>query len=63
MLPLVYLTMETRNNLSIVTIDNYLGGRMAMSHLLKQGYRKIAHIVAPRIGGEHVSEWRPGEML
>ena len=46
-LPLVYLTMETRNNLSIVTIDNYLGGRMAMSHLLEQGYRKIAHICGP----------------
>jgi LacI family transcriptional regulator len=45
--PLVYLTMEARNNLSIVTIDNYLGGRMAMSHLLKQGYRKIAHICGP----------------
>jgi DNA-binding LacI/PurR family transcriptional regulator len=45
--PLVYLTMEARNNLSIVTIDNYLGGRMAMSHLLEQGYRKIAHICGP----------------
>jgi LacI family transcriptional regulator len=45
--PLVYLTMEARNNLSIVTMDNYLGGRMAMSHLLEQGYRKIAHICGP----------------
>jgi LacI family transcriptional regulator len=45
--PLVYLTMEARNNLSIVTIDNYLGGRMAMSHLLEQGYQKIAHICGP----------------
>jgi DNA-binding LacI/PurR family transcriptional regulator len=45
--PLVYLTMEARNNLSIVTIDNYLGGRMAMAHLLEQGYRKIAHICGP----------------
>src|SRR6266545_5509826 len=42
--PLVYLTMEARNNLSIVTMDNYLGGRMAMSHLIEQGYRKIANI-------------------
>jgi LacI family transcriptional regulator len=45
--PLVYLTMETRDNLSIVSVDNYLGGRMAMSHLLEQGYRKIGHISGP----------------
>lgn len=45
--PLVYITMEPRANLSMVTIDNYLGGRMAMSHLLEQGYRKIGHISGP----------------
>ena len=45
--PLVYLTMETRDNLSIVSVDNYLGGRMAMAHLLEQGYRKIGHISGP----------------
>jgi LacI family transcriptional regulator len=46
-IPLVYLTMETQSNLSIVSVDNYLGGRMAMSHLLEQGYRKIGHISGP----------------
>jgi LacI family transcriptional regulator len=45
--PLVYITMAPRDSLSIVTIDNYLGGRMAMSHLLEQGYRKIGHISGP----------------
>jgi LacI family transcriptional regulator len=45
--PLVYITMESREGLSIVSIDNYLGGRMAMSHLLEQGYRKVAHISGP----------------
>jgi LacI family transcriptional regulator len=45
--PLVYITMEPRENLSIVSIDNYLGGRMAMAHLLEQGYRKIGHICGP----------------
>lgn len=45
--PLVYLTMERRENLTIVSIDNYLGGRMAMAHLLEQGYRKICHISGP----------------
>lgn len=46
-IPLVYLTMEVRDNLSIVSVDNYLGGRMAMAHLLEQGYRKIGHISGP----------------
>jgi LacI family transcriptional regulator len=45
--PLVYITMEPCENLSIVAIDNYLGGRMAMSHLLEQGYRQIGHICGP----------------
>ena len=46
-IPLVYLTMEPRKNISAVSIDNYLGGRMAMAHLLEQGYRKIGHISGP----------------
>jgi DNA-binding LacI/PurR family transcriptional regulator len=45
--PLVFITMEPRDNLSVVTIDNYLGGRMAMTHLIEQGYRKIGHISGP----------------
>jgi LacI family transcriptional regulator len=46
-IPLVYLTMEPRKNISVVAIDNYLGGRMAMAHLFDQGYRKIGHISGP----------------
>jgi LacI family transcriptional regulator len=45
--PLVYLAMGSRDQLSIVAIDNYRGGRMAMSHLFDQGYRKIGHICGP----------------
>ena len=45
--PLVYLTMEAHNNLSIVSVDNYLGGQMAMSHLMEQGYQRIGHISGP----------------
>lgn len=45
--PLVYITMERRENLSIVSIDNYLGGRLAMNHLLEQGCRQIGHISGP----------------
>lgn len=46
-IPLVFLTMEAREDLSIVSFDNYQGGRLAMSHLLQQGYRRIAHICGP----------------
>lgn len=45
--PLVYITVEPRDDLSIVSIDNYLGGRMAVSHLLDQGYRRVGHISGP----------------
>ncbi|MBN2502481.1 MAG: LacI family DNA-binding transcriptional regulator [Anaerolineales bacterium] len=45
--PLVFLTMESRPNLSIVTIDNYLGAKLATEHLLEQGYRHIGHISGP----------------
>jgi DNA-binding LacI/PurR family transcriptional regulator len=45
--PLVYLTMEPQKNIPVVSIDNYAGGRMAVSHLLEQGYRKIGHISGP----------------
>ena len=45
--PIVYLTMEPRENISIVSIDNYRGGRMAMSHLFDQGYRHIGHVSGP----------------
>ncbi len=46
-IPIVYLTMEPRENISIVSIDNYRGGRLAISHLLEQGYRHIGHISGP----------------
>jgi DNA-binding LacI/PurR family transcriptional regulator len=45
--PIVFLTMEPRDQVSVVSIDNYLGGRMAMAHLFEQGYRHIGHIAGP----------------
>lgn len=45
--PIVHLAMEPKQNISTVSIDNYLGGRMAISHLLEQGYRHIGHISGP----------------
>ena len=46
-IPVVYLTMEPQKNISVVSIDNYLGGRLAMTHLLEQGYKQIGHISGP----------------
>ena len=46
-LPIVYLTMEPQENISVVSTNNYLGGRLAMSHLFEQGYQHIGHISGP----------------
>jgi LacI family transcriptional regulator len=45
--PVVFLTMEPREDLKVVSIDNYAGGRLAIAHLLEQGYRRIGHIAGP----------------
>src|SRR5512146_161337 len=60
-IPIVYLAMEPKQTISTVSIDNYLGGRMAMSHLLEQGYRRIGHISGPMDwweARERVASWR-----
>ena len=46
-IPIVYQAMNPQENISVVSIDNYQGGRMAVSHLLEQGYRNIGHISGP----------------
>ena len=46
-LPIVYLTMEPQQSVSVVSINNYLGGRLAISHLLDRGYKHIGHISGP----------------
>ena len=46
-IPVVSLTMEPKAGISTVSIDNYLGGQMAVTHLLEQGYRHIGHISGP----------------
>ncbi len=61
--PIVFLTMEPQENISVVSINNYLGGRMAMSHLLEQGYTHIAHISGPLDWWEarqRMSAWKDG---
>lgn len=46
-IPIVYLTMKSQAQVSVVSINNYFGGQMAVSHLLEQGYRHIGHISGP----------------
>jgi len=45
--PIIFLTTEKRSDLSIVTVDNYHGARIATEHLLKQGCQHIGHISGP----------------
>jgi len=62
-LPIVYLTMEPREYISVVSTNNYLGGRLAMSHLLEQGYRRIGHISGPLDWWEarqRMTAWKDG---
>ena len=46
-IPLVFITMEPRENLTVVSVNNYHGGRMATLHLLEQGYQHVGHITGP----------------
>jgi LacI family transcriptional regulator len=46
-IPVVFLTMNPRENLKVVSVDNYAGGRLAVAHLLEQGYRRIGHVAGP----------------
>jgi LacI family transcriptional regulator len=46
-IPIVYLSMKSQEKIYVVSIDNYLGGQLAVTHLLEQGYRHIGHISGP----------------
>lgn len=45
--PIVFLTMEPREGISIVSANNYEGAEIATRHLLDQGYQHIGHIAGP----------------
>ena len=45
--PIVFLGMEQRPNLSLVTVDQRAGGRLAARHLLAHGYEKLGIITGP----------------
>ena len=45
--PILFLTSQDRAGVSTVSIDNYLGGQIAVQHLLDQGYCQIGHLAGP----------------
>ncbi len=47
-IPTIYLTMQPQADISVVSIDNYAGARMAVTHLLEQGFQHIGHLAGPK---------------
>ncbi len=45
--PVVFLSMESRPGISMVSVDNRNGAKQAVQHLLEQGRRKIGIITGP----------------
>jgi LacI family transcriptional regulator len=45
--PIVFLSMQPQPALSVVAVDNRLGGRLATQHLIDQGRRQIGLITGP----------------
>ena len=46
-IPLVYLTMEPQKDITVITEDNYFGARLAVTHLLEQGYCRVGFLSGP----------------
>jgi LacI family transcriptional regulator len=45
--PIVFLTMQPRSDVTCVSFDNFHGGEMATQHLFDAGYQRIGHIAGP----------------
>ncbi len=45
--PVVFMTMRPRSDITTVSVDNYQGGVLATRHLLERGKRHIGHISGP----------------
>jgi LacI family transcriptional regulator len=56
-IPLVFIEMSPRPGVASVNVDSCLGVRLAMHHLLEQGYRRIGVITGP------LSWWAARERL
>jgi len=46
-IPIIFLTMGNRENVNYVSVDNYLGAKLATEHLISIGKKKIGHISGP----------------
>ncbi len=46
-IPIIFLTMEKQENVTIVTTDNFIGAKMATEHLIQLGRKNIGHISGP----------------
>lgn len=46
-IPIIFLTMEKQENVTIVTTDNFSGAKMATEHLIQLGRKNIGHISGP----------------
>jgi LacI family transcriptional regulator len=45
--PVVFTNMQPAPGLAVAAVDNTLGGKLAVQHLLEQGYRRIGIISGP----------------
>lgn len=46
-IPIVCVSMEPHPDLTVVEVDNFVGGKLATEHLIEQGYQKIGVITGP----------------
>jgi len=45
--PIIFLSMHPIEGISIIDVDNYLGGQIATQHLLDYGYQQVGFISGP----------------
>jgi LacI family transcriptional regulator len=60
-IPFIFTDMLADKKLNTVSVDNYLGGRLATEHLLARGYRRIGLIAGPQnwhSADERLRGWR-----
>jgi LacI family transcriptional regulator len=60
-IPFIFTDMQANKQFHTITMDNYIGGRLATQHLLSQGYKNIGLITGPqnwRSAKERKQGWR-----